>query len=73
MEYEKQTIVINNKEHEVVHCLGHGQCKCKSCERKGKYYVSWTDWFYKLTEQDEEVVCYDCLKELLGVQDEQAN
>lgn len=65
MTYEKLTVEINGKQHEILHCMGHGQCKCKSCEAKGKYYVSWTDWFYKIDE-NSPAMCYDCLREKLA-------
>ena len=65
MMYEKKTIEINGKQHEILHCIGNGQCKCKSCEAKGKYYVSWTSWFYKIDENGP-VMCYDCLREELA-------
>lgn len=69
MTYEKKTITVDGKEHEVIHCLGHGQCQCSKCKEEGRYYVSWTNWFYKLTE-DSPAVCYDCIKKLLrGKQD----
>lgn len=66
MYLEKRTIKIKDKEYEVFNCRGNGQCQCKSCKDKGKYYVSWTDWFWKLTE-DGEAICFDCLKEKLEV------
>lgn len=64
MKYEKVKFDVGDEQFDVIHCIGDGQCKCKSCEKKGKYTVSWTSWFYKLSE-DDKVICEDCLRELL--------
>lgn len=64
MKYEKVKFDVGDKQFEVLHCLGDGLCKCKSCEKKGKWNVCWTPWFYKLSE-DDEVICEDCLREIL--------
>lgn len=72
MMYEKLTVEINGKQHKILHCMGHGQCKCKSCEEKGKYYVSWTDWFYKIDE-NSPAICYDCLREKLENEQQKDN
>ena len=65
MKYENVKFNVGNEEFDVVHCLGDGQCECKSCKEKGKYTVSWTSWFYKLDENDKGVLCRDCLREIL--------
>lgn len=65
MTYEKVKINVGDEQFDVIHCKGDGQCKCKSCEEKGKWNVSWTSWFYKLSENDEGVMCRDCLTEIL--------
>lgn len=62
MTYEKRTIKVGNEEHEVLKCIGEGQCQCKSCKEKGIYNVSWTSFFYALKENDG-VLCRDCLDE----------
>lgn len=64
MKHEKETIEILGNDFVVLHCLGNGQCKCKSCEAKGKYNISWTVWFYRI-DMDHDVMCYDCLKEAI--------
>ena len=65
MEHEKQNIEVNGKTFEVLHCLGHGHCWCKSCEAKGKFGWNWTDWMYRL-DMNIPVICYNCLKEKLA-------
>lgn len=65
MTYEKKTINVGHAEHEVIHCIGEGQCQCKSCKDRGIYNVSWTSWFYKLDEADKGVLCIDCIREIL--------
>lgn len=64
MKYEKVKFNVGDEQFDVIHCLGDGQCKCKSCEKKGENYISWTSWFYKLSEEDN-VMCSNCLRELL--------
>ena len=65
MRYETINFNVGDKEYEVVHCLGDGQCECKFCKEKGKWSLSWTSWFYKLNENDEGVLCRNCLTEIL--------
>lgn len=72
MEHEKKIIEVNGKEFEVLHCLGHGQCVCKSCEAKGKWGLNWTNWFYRL-DMDSSVMCYDCMLETLKSKSEDVN
>lgn len=64
MDHENCTVVVNGKSFEILHCLGHGQCKCKSCEEKGVYNISWTSWFWRV-DLASPVMCWDCMKELL--------
>lgn len=65
MKYETIKFNVGDEQFDVIHCLGDGQCECKSCKDKGKYNVSWTSWFYKLNENDKHVLCCNCLAEIL--------
>lgn len=60
MTYEKVKFNVGDEQFDIIHCLGDGQCKCKSCEEK-----SWTSWFYKLSEEEDDVMCSNCLREIL--------
>ncbi len=66
MEYEKKTVTVNGNAHEILHCRGHGQCVCKSCEAKGEFGLNWTDWMYRVDE-NSPLMCWNCMKEFLGV------
>lgn len=65
MKYETIKFNVGNEQYDVIHCLGDGQCECKSCKDKGIWSRTWTSWFYKLNETDENVLCRDCLAEIL--------
>ena len=65
MKYETIKFNVGNEQYDVIHCLGDGQCECDSCKEKGKWSLSWTSWFYKLNETDKNVLCRDCLAEIL--------
>ena len=65
MRYEKVKFDVGNEQFDVIHCLGDGQCECGSCKEKGKWSLSWTSWFYKLSENDDGVLCRNCLAEIL--------
>lgn len=71
MTHEKKVVEVNGKSFEILHCLGHGQCECKSCKEKGKYYVSWTDWFYRL-DLESPIMCWECMQELLTRKSQEA-
>lgn len=65
MKYEKVKFKVGDEVFDVVHCLGDGQCECSRCKENGRWSLSWTPWFYKMDENDEDVLCPDCLRELL--------
>lgn len=65
MKYETIKFNVGDEEFDVIHCLGDGQCECGSCKKNGKWSLSWTPWFYKLHETDENVLCRNCLAEIL--------
>lgn len=65
MRYETVNLIVGDEKFEVIHCLGNGHCECKSCKEKGKWSLNWTDWFYKLQENDDDVLCRECLREVL--------
>ncbi len=58
MYLEDYEINVGHIKHKVVHCKGDGQCVCSRCKTP-----SWTSWFYKISKEDKDVLCIDCLCE----------
>lgn len=64
----EQKVLPSKEQLEELNKLG-GSIQIAATYYKGKFGLNWTSWCYKV-EEEGEVLCYDCLKELLEVQDE---
>ena len=58
MTYKTIKFKVGNEEHSIIKCYGEGQCSCRFCKTR-----NWTNWFYKLHENNDGVLCQDCLEE----------
>ncbi len=50
-------------------CEGEGQSSCRKCLDNGKWNSSWMCFLYKI-EGYEGCYCRDCVKEIVGEDDE---
>lgn len=49
----------------MIKAKGNGQSECFECKRKGKWSLTWTDFLYKIKNDNfQHLYCYEHAKEL---------